>query len=153
MGYFCCLYVDVNKQLVQRLMLQACPPAYFMPFSFQTTPLLASVFCGIRRETYPVTGLDAPLSLTLSIFCAVLTDFQGLVSQFTPSWETPRQLSVQKTKVWSAVAVVLGPCPCRARTQHGQEFNVQALFVTALFERGFLSEGRERAATSRGNVE
>lgn len=109
---------------------------------------------GIQTETYPpVTGLDAPLSSTLSIFCAVLTDFQGLVSQFTPSWETPHQLSVQKTKVWSAMATVLRPCPCRARTRHGQKFNVRVLFVTALFERGFLSEGQERTATSRENVE
>lgn len=68
MGYCSCIYVDANVQLAQRQTLQACHYASFMPFSFQTTPLLASVFCAIRREAYPsITGLDTPHSLALSI--------------------------------------------------------------------------------------
>lgn len=97
MGYCICLYVDANVQLVQcqdtASLLVCLLYAFF--FSFQTTPLSASVFCGIRREAYPPTGLDTPLSLAFSIFRVVLTDFQWLVSQLTPSQETPHQLSVQ----------------------------------------------------------
>lgn len=52
MGFCGCLYVNANVQLVQQQTLQACLCASFMPFAFfQTAPLLASVFCGVRRDT------------------------------------------------------------------------------------------------------